>query len=102
MAKLTRDAYLEKLKTLIGEDASDDSIALLEDFTDTYDELSNPEQDDWKQKYEDNDAQWRKKYRDRFFNSGNNDDDFEKPNPVPEPNPALQISIEDLFTVKEN
>lgn len=102
MAKLTRDVYLERLKTLIGEDASDDNIALLEDFTDTYDELSNSEQEDWKQRYEDNDAQWRKKYRDRFFNSEDNGDDFEKPNPAPEPNPALQITIDDLFTVKEN
>ena len=79
MARLTREQYLEKVKGIIGEDTSDEAITLLEDLTDTYDELEKTNKDDdkdnWKQKFEENDKQWREKYRDRFYSSGDDKDD---------------------------
>lgn len=48
---------------------SDESISLLEDFSDTFEDLSSQvlQAGDYKRKYEENDAEWRKRYHDRFF-----------------------------------
>lgn len=48
---------------------SDESISLLEDLSDTFEDLSSQvlQAGDYKRKYEENDAEWRKRYRDRFF-----------------------------------
>lgn len=61
MAVLTRDDYIARLNRLIGDKTDDESIRDLEDFSDTYDGLS-----DWKARYEENDNMWREKYRKRF------------------------------------
>ena len=60
----TAEEILEMLRTRIGEDNSDEAIALIEDISDT---LNANDGENWKKKYEENDASWRKKYRDRFF-----------------------------------
>lgn len=79
MAVLTREDYLERLNTLVGEDNSDEALQIIEDFTDTFDNLGtqndNNDNENWKQKYEELDATWRKKYRDRFMNSQTTEDD---------------------------
>lgn len=70
MAVKTREEILESFKTRLGENLDDDSIAFLEDVTDTLDDFekrANGDGTDWKSKYEENDANWRKKYTDRFF-----------------------------------
>nr|DAU55343.1 MAG TPA: hypothetical protein [Caudoviricetes sp.] len=48
---------------------SDEAISLLEDMSDTFDDLSSQvsQAGDYKKKYEENDAEWRKRYHDRFF-----------------------------------
>ena len=72
----TKDEILEAIKAKIGEDTSDEAIALLEDVTDTlndYDNKANTDTD-WKAKYEENDKEWRKRYTDRFFNKGEDDE----------------------------
>lgn len=48
---------------------SDESISLLEDLSDTFEDLSSQvlQAGDYKRKYEENDAEWRKRYHDRFF-----------------------------------
>lgn len=56
-----------------GENAeSDESISLLEDLSDTFEDLSSQvlQAGDYKRKYEENDAEWRKRYHDRFFSAG--------------------------------
>lgn len=77
MAVKSKEELLNALKAKIGDDDSDDTLAFIEDVTDTIDDLNKRVSDsgDWKAKYEQNDKEWRQKYRDRFF-SGNNDDDF--------------------------
>lgn len=69
MAVLERDALFAKLKEIIGEDDSENSLSFLEDFSDTYESLVNSSKDqtDWKKKYEDNDKEWKRKYKERFF-----------------------------------
>lgn len=86
MAVKTRDEILASIKSKFADDTSDETLAFIEDVSDTFDDLTNRAGDgtNWKQKYEANDAEWRKKYRDRFFkgsgsdgddDSGGNDDD---------------------------
>ena len=65
----TKDDLLSIIKERIGEGTSDEDISLIEDINDTYSDLETriSESGDWKAKYEENDASWRKKYKDRFF-----------------------------------
>lgn len=73
MARLEREEFFNRIKERIGEDTSDDALKFMEDITDTYDELegrARGDGEDWKAKYESLDAEWRKRYRDRFFNTG--------------------------------
>lgn len=67
MAIKTKDEIMATLRERIGDDASDDTLAFLEDVSDTLTSLSDA--DEWRKKYEENDAEWRAKYRDRFFGS---------------------------------
>lgn len=68
MGVKTREEILEAIKSKIGEDTSDDSISLLEDITDTIDDYETRVADktDWKNKYDELDATWRRKYIERF------------------------------------
>ena len=85
MAVKTREEILESFKTRLGENPDDDSISFLEDFTDTLDDFekrAKGDGTDWKSKYEENDANWRKKYTERFFSV------------EPEPEPKLESKPE--------
>lgn len=92
MAVKTKDELLASINSIegISEDAS---ISLIEDITDTMDSFSD--QTDWKAKYEENDASWKKKYKERFFSSPASEPDVdteEKPK---------SYSFEALFKTKE-
>ena len=91
MAVLSFDELIAKIKAKIGEDTSDESIALLEDVTDTFN--ANNDGEDWKTKYEENDKEWRKKYIDRFSGSGDSDRDEEEE----EEEEEQKTTFEDLF-----
>lgn len=72
MAVKTREEILEELKVRVGEQTDDETIAFLEDVTDTLSDLETKAKGDgtdWKTKYEENDAEWRKKYTERFYSS---------------------------------
>ena len=93
----TKDELLASIKERFKDDTSDETISFIEDVSDTINDLETRASDetDWKSKYEENDKQWREKYRDRFFNSegdGNNPLDEEQPKP---------ISFDDLFKVEK-
>lgn len=72
MAVLERETLMNRLRERFGNDESDEAISFIEDVSDTFDSLSSASGDskEWKTKYEENDAAWRKKYRDRFFGTG--------------------------------
>lgn len=95
----TKDEMLAQIKGIIGDDnMADETLSFLEDFTETFDDLTSRATDttDWKQKYEENDAAWKKKYRERFFSGSKpeEEDDFD-PDPAPAPR-----KFEDLFKVE--
>lgn len=94
MAVLSKEDLIAKLTTSFGENLSDDNISLLEDVSDTIDAFSDTE--DWKTKYEENDASWRKRYKERF--EGKEDDSYE--NEPENEHDESPIKFEDLFTVE--
>ena len=66
----TKEEIIASLKAIIGENDSDEVITLLEDVSDTLsvdNTAAIKELEDLKQKYDALDADWRKRYRDRFF-----------------------------------
>lgn len=97
MAVKTREEILEELRVRVGEQTDDETIAFLEDVTDTLSDLETKAKGDgtdWKTKYEENDAEWRKKYTERFYSS--------EPEPYivdPEPKePQPPKTFAELFT----
>lgn len=105
MAILKKEDIISKLKNIVGEKTDDETLSFLEDVSDTL----NEDKENWKEKYEKNDAEWRKKYRDRFFNPRKNiknekieddmDDDFDdENNPGEKPK---KLTYENLFTKEE-
>ena len=80
MAVKTREEILESVRARVGEQTDDETIAFIEDIIDTITDLETKAIGcgiDWKAKYEENDAEWRKKYTERFYSS--------EPQPEPEP-----------------
>ena len=48
----SREDFLKRITEVVGDDTSDASLQFIEDMTETYDELSSTDNEDWKQKYE--------------------------------------------------
>lgn len=95
MAVRTREEILETIRTRVGDQTDDETISFLEDVTDTLTDLetrANGDEENWEQRYKDNDAEWRKKYKERFF-SGEPTEPLEPKEP-PETEPK---TFEDLF-----
>lgn len=97
----TKDEILASIRTRIGDDTSDEAIALVEDINDSFDDLSTrvAEAGDWKTKYEQNDADWRKKYTERFFEPSGEDPMDKVLNDLKneEPEAPKVLSYDDLF-----
>lgn len=97
MAVVNKDTIMERLRENFNDNDSDDVLGLLEDVTDTLNDYQSrlEENGDWKERYEQNDREWRQKYKDRFFNND--------PEPDPEPEPdkdteqATPTTFEELF-----
>ena len=73
MAIVTKSDLLKKINEIVGDNTSDAVLGLLGDVSDTLDDAEKRAKGDgenWKEKYEQNDADWRKKYRDRFMQGG--------------------------------
>lgn len=97
----TKSEILDSIKARLGDDTSDEALALVEDINDTIDDFESKTSDstNWKQKYEENDSQWRQKYKDRFFSGGSTDEGEEDMGETD--THKTPMSFEDLFTVKE-
>lgn len=95
MAIKSYDELMGSLKEILKDNTSDEALSFIEDMNDTLKENSG---EDWKARYEENDRQWREKYKARFFDGKKEDEvvvteqeEVEKP-----------LRYEDLFTVKED
>ena len=95
MAVKTREELLESIRARVGEQTDDETISFLEDVTDTltdFETRANGNGENWEQRYKDNDAEWRKKYTERFFSAEPTDPP--EPKEPPETKPK---TFEDLF-----
>lgn len=92
MAILKKEEFMEQLKRYTGEDTSDETLKFLEDVSDTYQAWGDNET--WKEKYEENDSNWRKRYKERFEEAGDRDERDNRDEEVKE-----KRTFEELFRV---
>lgn len=92
MAVLTREQFMERLNAVVGENTDDNSLSLLEDFTDTFDSFNNSESvqafNDLKARYDD----LAKRHRERF----NSNPNPEKLDPSTGNEPPMQLTEEEI------
>lgn len=106
MAVRTRDEILAAIRSRLGDDTSDDALTIIEDIDDTFKDYETRTGEDWKSKYDELDAQWRKRYRDRFFQKADNGETT--PNDVKDDNEedlkeeSEVKDFDELFTEKED
>lgn len=98
MAVRSVNEIMESVRSRLGDAADDDTLGFIEDISDTLNDFSARTQSsvNWEQKYNDLDAEWRKKYKERFFNGTPADPD--EPDDPDEPGePKLKTKFEELF-----
>ena len=68
MAIKNLSEIIESARNIIGENTSDEALSFMEDLSDTMTDFDNKTKDatNWQERYQENDAKWRKKYADRF------------------------------------
>ena len=93
MAIKTKDELIQSLNAVLGDNASDEALALMEDVSDTLDDNKAKGAVDWEQKYRENDAAWRARYRDRFMGKQNDTE----PDPIDPPDPDSRPTYSNLF-----
>lgn len=105
MAVLSHDDFMSAVKGLAGDNDDDDTLTMIENFTDTFNDLETRANDttDWKSKYEQNDNEWREKYKARFFDGSAGTDPATGNKKQKEDNPDddKEISFDDLFKERE-
>lgn len=106
MAVRTRDEILAAIRSCLGDDTSDDALTIIEDIDDTFKDYETRTGEDWKGKYDELDAQWRKRYRDRFFQKADNEEttpeDVKDDNEEDLKDESEVKDFDELFTEKEN
>lgn len=103
MAVLSHDDFMNAVKGLAGDNADDNTLTMIENFTDTFNDLEARAKDttDWKAKYEQNDNEWREKYKARFFEGDAGTDSANKEQKEDIIDDGIDISFDDLFKERE-
>ena len=105
MAVLSHDDFMSAVKGLAGDNADDSTLTMIENFTDTFNDLETRASDttDWKAKYEQNDNEWREKYKARFFEGKEGTDTTTGMREQKEDitDDSKDISFDDLFKERE-
>ena len=99
MAIKTKTEILAAIQARFGDDTSDDALAFIEDITDTITDLETRAsgETNWEQKYRDNDAAWRKRYQERFFNGDGDPNQDLKPQDDDDTDKEKPLTFENLF-----
>ncbi len=98
----TKDEIMEEIRAYIGDRSDDQTIALIENISDTIDDYAA--HGDYDEKLMAVEAEWRRKYIDRFMSGGGenkNEVENEKTRDDEKGN-SEEIKIEDLYTEKES
>ena len=96
MARLTRDELIEKVRKYVGDRTDDETIEIIEDISDSID---SSDDDEWRQKFEENDKMWRDKYISRFLEK--KEDELDTPTEHEEEEKEYN-SFKDLFEEEED
>ena len=100
MAVKTKEELIESIKKIFadGDVTTDESVAFMEDITDTLDARNEDDGENWKAKYIELDKEWKKKYIDRFGGKKEEKEEIEEEEKPDEET----IKIKDLFEEKED
>jgi hypothetical protein len=105
MAVLSKEDFMKRLKERVGDDTSDEAMSFIEDMTDTFNDMetrsSGNSEEQWKQKYDELDKSWRKKYKDRFFNSETTPEHIKDEQEEDVKDDGEEKTFEDLFEERE-
>lgn len=97
----TKDEIMKEIRAYIGDRDDDQTIALVENISDTIDDYAA--HCDYDNKLMAVEEAWRRKYIDRFMNGGENKNEVEvEKTDDEEKDKAEEIKIEDLYTEKES
>ena len=97
----TKDEIMEEIRAYIGDRSDDQTIALIENISDTIDDYAA--HGDYDEKLMAVEAEWRRKYIDRFMTGGEKKNDVEvEKTEDEEKDKAEEIKIDDLYTEKES
>jgi hypothetical protein len=92
MSIKSKNEIMDKVKELIGEDTSDETLGFIQDLSDTLENGNSDRIQELERQVEETDSTWRKKYRDTFF-SGKPDPEMDD-----EPDePKKPRNFSDLF-----
>lgn len=95
MAKRTGKEILDAVAALLGDNTSDEALALVEDISDTFTSYEGRDDMDWESRYNELDKSWRQRYRDRFMKGEEPDSDESHEEPDGDENKPL--TYENLF-----
>lgn len=92
----TKDELLTIINERFSGDETDETIKFIEDVADTLDDLTAKAADstNWEEKYNQLDADWRKRYKERFFTGEDQPEDEEE---FEEDEKEEKTTYEDLF-----
>ena len=93
----TKDEIMEEIRAYIGDRSDDQTIALVENISDTIDDYAA--HGDYDNKLMAVEEAWRRKYIDRFMNGGENKSDVET---TEDEEKTEEITIDDLYTESED
>ena len=96
----TKDEIMEEIRAYIGDRSDDQTISLIENISDTIDDYAA--HGDYDEKLMAVEAEWRRKYIDRFMSGGENKNEVEAEKTDEEKDKSEEIKIEDLYTEKES
>lgn len=99
MAIKSKEEILNSITALVGENNDDNVLTIMEDVSDTFADFESKTKDatDWKQKYEQNDNEWRQRYKERFMEGTTDEPEIETSIETKESKPT-PMTFEDLFT----
>ena len=97
----TKDEIMEEIRAYIGDRSDDQTISLIENISDTIDDYAA--HGDYDEKLMAVEADWRRKYIDRFMSGSENKNEVEvEKTKDEEKDKSEEIKIEDLYTEKES
>lgn len=93
---LTKEDFNNIVKTLVGERTDDEALEIVQNLTDTYADMEAKSANaiSYEQKLKDLDEEWRKKYRDTFYN---NNPDVDTGDSVDTDGDVKEYKYENLF-----